>query len=129
MLSNITTAALERGLSGVYARQVAIADNLANVESAGYRARGVEFEVELRGAVEAERSGRNTSGRGRSLVESVQPQMAERDTPSRRDGNNVSIETELVEMSKSCVQYKMLARLLGKKLRMMSRAIGGGSAQ
>ncbi len=147
MLSDITTAALERGLSGAYARQLAIADNLANIETPGYQAKEVRFEQSLRAAIEAERSTGGTTGVSpvgiarthvphseaagtrRGLIEAVQPRVGPKNAAARHDGNTVNLEAEMVAMSKNSLHYKMLARLLAKKLRMMRRAINGGSGE
>ncbi len=137
LLSDITTAALERGLAGVYARQLAIADNLANIETPGYQAKAVSFEQSLRAAIEAERPGRaghmlpphGMAGTRHRLIEAVEPRVEPQSAPARPDGNTVNLEAEIVAMSKSSLQYKMLTRLLAKKLGMMQRAINGGSSQ
>jgi len=143
MLSDITTAALERSLSGAYARQLAIADNLANIETPGYQAKDVRFEQSLQAAVEAEHSaggrrrthvthsagvGARVGTRG-GLIEAVQPRVGPKNAAARHDGNTVNLEAEMVAMSKNSLHYKMLARLLAKKLRMMRRAINGGSSE
>lgn len=143
MLSDITTVALERSLSGAYARQLAIADNLANIETPGYQAKEVSFEQSLRAAIRAERSasGMGTPtpaqrvpdclgvGARRRSIEAVQPRVGPKNAPARPDGNSVNLEAEMVAMSKNSLHYKMLARLLAKKLRMMRRAINGGSSE
>ena len=167
MLSDITTVALERSLSGAYARQLAIADNVANIETPGYQAKEVSFEQNLRAAIEAERSDRFGKlrageahpmhsaggtvgvspvgirrthvthclgvgarvGTRRAPIEAVQPRVGPKNAPARHDGNTVNLEAEMVAMSKNSLHYKMLARLLAKKLRMMRRAINGGSSE
>lgn len=128
MLSDITVAALAKGLDGAYARQLAIGDNLANVETPNYQAKRVSFEASLRAAIGAERSARG-AGRGRRRIEDVLPQVQRTTTTWRRDGNTVDLETEMVAMAKTSLHYRMLSRLMAKKFRMMARTLNGGGGQ
>ena len=64
MLTDITAAALHKGLDGVYARQLAIADNVANLEISGYQAKQASFEDSLHVALRAERASAEDAGAG-----------------------------------------------------------------
>jgi len=127
MLTDITTAALERGMSGLHARQTAVAANIANIETPRYRAKRVVFEESLASAIAAERS--RFGRRQRGAIDGVEPQMKTRNDAWRRDGNTVDIETEMVAAAKTSAHYKMLARVLAKKFRMLRNAINGGANQ
>jgi len=127
MLTDITTAALQRGMSGLHMRQEAIANNIANIETPEYKAQKVSFEEDLANAIAGERSWHPGRRRIRGLIEGVQPRVDAQDGMWRRDGNNVNIESEMVEAAKTATHYKMLARLLAKKFRMLRNAIGGGA--
>lgn len=129
VLTDITAAALERGMSGLHARQSAVADNIANIETPDYKAKRVLFEDNLSSAIAAERSATTSNAQVRGLVEAVEPRTEEREESWRRDGNSVNIETEMVEAAKTSAHYKMLARLLAKKFRMLRSAINGGGSQ
>lgn len=129
VLTDVTAAALERGMSGLHARQNAVADNIANVETPGYKAKRVLFEDSLSSAIAAERSTTTVNAQVRGLVEAVEPRVEEGEEAWRRDGNSVNIETEMVEAAKTSTHYKMLARLLAKKFRMLRSAINGGGGQ
>ncbi len=129
VLTDTTTAALERSMSGLHTRQNAVADNIANVETPGYKAKRVLFEENLASAIAAERTKGPGSSQARGLVEAVQPRTEDREEAWRRDGNSVNIETEMVEAAKTSAHYKMLARLLAKKFRMLRSAINGGGNQ
>jgi flagellar basal-body rod protein FlgB len=128
MLSDITTSALAKGLDGAYARQLAISDNLANVETPNYQAKSVSFEASLRAALRAERSASGTGHDG-GRIEDVRPYVRRSATMWRRDGNSVNIETEMVQMAKTSLHYRMLSRLMAKKFRMMARTLNGGGGQ
>lgn len=125
MITDLTTETLECGLDGVHTRQRTIAQNLANIETPGYRARSVQFEDQLAEAIEQQRPEASSPARPRLSVSFVR---GFRDTPTRGDGNSVDIETETMEMAKSALHYRYLSRLLRKKLQMVRLAINGGSS-
>jgi flagellar basal-body rod protein FlgB len=128
MLTDITAAALHKGLDGVYARQLAIADNVANLETPGYQAKQVSFEDSLHVALRAEQASTATVRRG-GLIESVRPTEQVALGSLRRDGNTVNLETEILGMARSSTQYRVLSRLMSKRLKMLGRAINGGSRE
>ena len=69
-LFDTTTRALEKSLDLYLTRHNVIADNIANAETPGYKARRVDFENELKSAVAAE-----DSGVGGVEIESVKPNV------------------------------------------------------
>ena len=77
-ISDVTTRALQASLRGLDARNAAIADNVANVETPNYRAKLVDFESVLQSAIES------------GSPESASPSVAESAAPTRLNGNNVS---------------------------------------
>jgi flagellar basal-body rod protein FlgB len=114
-LSDVTSSALERALGGEAARQRATADNLANVNTPGYRPRQVVFEDQLREAVSRHRRGGDTE-----QVENVKPlAVADGSGPLRGDGNGVDLEAEMVRMAESGLHYSALLKLMGRKLSML----------
>ena len=86
-------------------RQEAIASNVANVETPGYRRLDVapDFAQQLRAS-----SARGETG---ATMQDIRPQLAE-DTSARTmrpDGNTVEIERELLAMNKNAVEYDYLS--------------------
>ena len=122
-VSDVTATALEQALNGQAARQRATADNLANVDTPGYRPRQVMFEDQLRNAL-ATRDDPDTA----DTVARVQPQSLTTDGPAlRRDGNAVDLEGEMVRLAESQLHYSALVKLLSHKLSMLkSVATEGG---
>ena len=96
-------------------RQQAIASNVANLETPGYRRVDVKFEELLAKAL--------ASGGAVDLGE-IAPQIHRpKSTPVKSNGNDVSLEGEVGEMVKNTLRYKTYIRLLDKKLRQIERAI------
>lgn len=107
---------LEAGIRAEGLRQKAIASNIANLETPGYRRIDVEFEELLAKAL-------NSSGEIElSDIEArtYQPKQ----TPVKPNGNDVSLEVEIGEMVKNTLRHKAYIRLLNKKYKQIEMAIG-----
>lgn len=113
---SITQNALIKGLDGNWRRQQAIAHNIANHETPGFKALKVSFEEEL--AATLKKIGQTPTlpggaARARSQVASVALRTEEsRRGGERADGNNVNLDEENVLLAKSQIQYMYLTRAL-----------------
>ena len=114
MFDDLSTAALRVSVAGLAARQNAIANNIANIETPGYKARKVEFEDALRGAVE----------RGDS-PSSVAPTTATSLEPTRLNGSNVNLDEETLSHIDTTMRYQLSLRALDSKYGMLRDAIKG----
>jgi flagellar basal-body rod protein FlgB len=119
-LFDITDAALQQGMAGAGLRQQLLANNLANVNTAGFKRSDVDFQSTLASALE--------SGRPDSAVGSLtfKPQV-DNVTSMRADGNNVSADMELSEMTANAVQYEALAAVQKARFGWLRTVMGGGS--
>ncbi len=126
---DFTLAVLANGLDALSARQTAIAQNIANVETPNYKAVDVAFERALRQALEetrrrsqgipGERAGQMFQEEATRLV-SVRPVAFRRvQTALRRDGNNVDIEAEMAYLAETALRFRALSTLASKKLAML----------
>jgi len=113
-------------------RQQVAADNIANVNTPGFRRRFVRFEDELSRAVR----GRGVSGAvthprhipiGAAPIGRVRPQVVRDDaTVMRNDGNNVDIEREMAINAAAELQYAALTQVTSARYKMMRSAITQG---
>ena len=109
------TAYLEAALKGSSLRGKVIANNLANLQTPGYRRRIVEFERLLAEAMDS------PSGGG---LAGFEPQISQPMTsPVDASGNDVVLETEVGEMIKNSTNYKVYLRILAKIYQQMEMAI------
>ncbi len=109
------TQYLEAALKGASIRQSVIANNIANLNSPGYRRSVVEFEKHLAEAIEA-----GDDVDLDAIRESILQPM---NTPVDLNGNDVSLEIEIGEMIKNNAMYKTYMRVLGNTYRKMASAI------
>ena len=102
-------------------RQEAIASNMANAETPGYRRVDVapDFERQLKAQVAAGNVARN--------VGSLRPLLAEDPMARglRPDGNNVEIERELLAMNRNAMEYDFLSDIVSGNLKRLKSAITG----
>jgi flagellar basal-body rod protein FlgB len=120
--SDIASTVLSKTLDAEAARQKTIANNIANVETPGYKRQYVSFEEELKLVLER-RNGYDTGDGLRDLVPSVRTDSI---SPSRPDGNNVNIDAEISNLAKASLKYKAAATLLEDKIGLLRSAINGG---
>lgn len=124
---------LQKGLDAAQLRQDVIANNIANVDTPGFKASHVEFEEYMQAALNTEGDsfvGKRTDERhipiGGQEAQAVQPQLVqEEDTTMRLDQNNVDVDAEMVEMIKNSVYYNTLSVKLNKQLQRLKLAIDG----
>ncbi len=123
-ISDLTIAALERALDGLAVRQAVVANNVANVDTPGFKASRALFEEQLRAALEkAKRAG---AGQRRRGLEQVEASVVETSGALRRDGNNVAIEQEIGELGKTALTYEAVAQILRRKVHLIRMAISEG---
>ena len=96
VFDSVTFNALTSALDGLSARQRAIANNIANVNTAGYRAQRVSFEDALAASVK--------SGSG-----VVEPTTQASLDPTRLDGNNVNLDTETLSNIDTVLRFQFAA--------------------
>lgn len=114
MFDDVSSSALRVAVTGLSARQNAIADNIANIETPGYKARKVKFEDALRGAVE----------HGKSPAE-VAPSTLTSLEPTRLNGSNVNLDEETLSHIDTTMRYQLTLRALDSKYGMLRDAIKG----
>nr|WP_220481841.1 flagellar basal body protein [Nocardioides ginsengisegetis] len=107
-------AVLNSALDGIALRQRVIADNIANVDTPGYRATSVDFETSLRAAI--------SSG---DLNAAVVPTETPTDTPVGANGNNVDLRKETLAAVQSQFQYQVLTRATSDRFDLIKTVAGG----
>ncbi|MBN1267447.1 MAG: flagellar basal body rod protein FlgB [Anaerolineales bacterium] len=117
----IRTAA--SALNGLARRQEMTAQNIANIDTPGYRAQEVDFETALRQAAGSERHLSVQSTHGNHLASQSTPVGYQIETrkggTERADGNNVDIDLELATMAETGVRYQALTSLISRKLSLL----------
>ncbi|QAT50696.1 flagellar basal body rod protein FlgB [Caproiciproducens sp. NJN-50] len=123
-IDSVTTSLLGKDLDGLWARQQAVSDNIANFETPGYKTKSVSFEDQLRAQV----AGGETAGGQMRGIESVQPETAEaEDEMFRADGNGVDLEQQDIESLRTQMNYYYSLQTVSDVFSRLKTAIGGGT--
>jgi flagellar basal-body rod protein FlgB len=121
--------ALAKSLDARMARQKTIADNIANVETPGYRRKEVKFEETLAAAIDKSRlSGtRTNSGHialGRTNVKDVQFEVSIPTDHTMPSGvNNVDIDYEMAQLAENQIGFSQALRLMKNSYAKINSAI------
>lgn len=134
---------LEKGLDAAWRKNDVIANNIANVDTPGFKSSSVDFESVFREALDSGGmstaptatsafeglSGRRslqgasqTTDQG-SLVPSVR---VNNQTSIRMDGNNVDIDAEMTELAKNAILYDTLSYAATRELGRLKMVINEG---
>lgn len=123
------------GASALARRFGAVVENLANVNTPGYKKKEVSFEENLRSALDRKGSSPalvlKTTHEGHIGPDALGPQgfHVENTTDSegeyRLDGNNVDPEIEMAKLAETKMAYNGILRMMAKRGDMIKTAMGG----
>jgi flagellar basal-body rod protein FlgB len=119
-------AALGRQMTQAVARQAVAAGNLANVDTPGYRAREATFGDILNGEVQKLEMTRTDARQLRGAGEDGPQAREVEGLESRRDGNNVQLDRELLTMTRASADFAAAQTALSAKFRLIRFAINEG---
>ena len=107
---------LDKAADASWIRNEAISNNIANVDTPGYKRQDVNFEEQLRKAMKNSRYASIDARVANVDLERLNP-ITYRDHSTlsyRLDGNNVDIDTENVELASNQIRYQGLTDTLSK---------------
>lgn len=122
---------LKKGMEASWLRNEVISNNIANVDTVGFKASSVEFENIIASALGTGGSKvemtvsdeRHISGKA-SSIDDVEPVVVTDDSSSvRYDENNVNIESEMVALAKNSIEYYALVSKVNSEFRKLDMAI------
>jgi len=123
LLSTDTLDLIQRALDASALSHSAIANNIANVDTPGFKRSEVVFEEQLKTAMAAQDGAPQQLGLARTDprhialnaapdLQSIKPELVTDSTSSlRNDGNNVDIDTEVSLLAQNTVRYQTLAQI------------------
>lgn len=106
---------INAGLNAETLRQKAIANNIANLGTPGYRRIDVKFEELLAKCLRSS---------GEIDLSKIEAEIYRpKQTPVKPNGNDVNLEAEIGQMIKNTLRHKTYIRLLNKKYNQIDLAI------
>lgn len=115
--------AAKKTLDAVAVRQEAIANNIANLETPGYKRLDLapSFKTEL---------DRACASNDPQQIASLNPTLAPDPNalPSSRDGNTVNLENEMMQLNQNAMVHTLESQMVSSMLIRLKMAISGKSA-
>ena len=128
---NVSTV-LERALDAASLREQLLVNNIANVDTPGFKRSDIDFNAALRqamsdsSALQPAISGRRTRERHIVIPQGgnyAMPSMREAWFVARNDENNVSIEVENASRDQNQLLYSAAAQLYGGRMKWLSAVL------
>jgi len=136
ILNRLGNPAIDKMLSFTEARHRVIAENVANIDTPGYRTKQLDpslFQRALRRAIEAQKREPDAAmtldqtsqfrERGGHLV--VTPSLEPTENLLFHDGTNARIEREMSELASNTMMHQLSVEFLNNHYRMLKRSITG----
>lgn len=106
--SDAVSFVLHTAINGLAERQNVIADDIANVDTPGYRASSVDFETALKAAID----------RG-SVSGDIQATVTPDETPVGADSSNVDLRKETIAAIQTQYQYQVVGQAFTNRADLM----------
>jgi flagellar basal-body rod protein FlgB len=133
MFARTSMPDLEKSLDAYSLRERVISNNVANVDTPGYRAKEVSFEDQYKKYLNSmSLHGSTTADQHMPMGVDAINQIMPRVQPAKGTGNDngingVDIDHEMAELAKNNIRYEMSLNLMKKKLTNLRAAIVGRS--
>jgi flagellar basal-body rod protein FlgB len=122
---------LGKGIGATWLRNEVISNNIANIDTPGFKASEVEFEDLMAAAVGkgsktvalAATDDRHISNKAANAADVEAEVVKDATTSAGLDGNNVDIEHEMAELAKNSIEYYSLVSKVNSEFRKLDAAI------
>ncbi|MBA2174118.1 flagellar basal body rod protein FlgB [Halobacillus locisalis] len=125
-----TIQSLENSMNYSTAKNRAISNNIANVDTPGYKAKDVVFKdmlsAEMSSIPTKRTNTRHIDFQSRTGTSSFQTITVQNSTYNH-NGNNVDIDKEMNELAQNQIQYQALTSRISSKFQGLERVLRGGN--
>ena len=121
---------LEKAIDAGSLRQSVIANNIANINTPGFKKSSVAFESILKKNLNTNRiplyAIDNRHINGVNMLDNIAPVVVQEKTTSMKaDGNNVDVEQEMVRLITNTITYNTNIQDLNSRLKLLETVING----
>lgn len=125
ILSSNSFLMLEKSLGYLWTKQTAIADNVTNAETPGYKEKVVTFEDSLRSKL-VQASRRSTPVKDmRKVLETTPFSVTEQMVQTRMDDNGVNVTAQMSEAIRNAYQMRYVMSSINTELSILRSAVRG----
>jgi flagellar basal-body rod protein FlgB len=114
-LFDTTQLGLQRAIEGAAQRQTALASNLANANTPGFKPKDVDFHSALQSAF--------ASGKRESVANAGFAQTTQDDV-MRQDGSGIDVDVESAKMAENGLEYQALVQVARGRIDILQSAMG-----
>lgn len=117
-------AMMDKSMDCLWKRQEIVADNIANVDTPGYKKKRIEFEETFRSKL---RAAADVGKRDdvKQAIQSTGYHMIEEPYITRADGNGVNADVEYTDLARTTLHYQYLAKAVSDDITRYRSAIKG----
>jgi flagellar basal-body rod protein FlgB len=115
---------LQKALDASWLRIEVISNNIANVDTPGYKRKTVKFEEFLSSEM---KTGKISKGQTRLKSSDIMVSHDYSTLSYRSDGNNVDIENEMAELATNSLRYNTLIQKMNGDFQNLRKVIRGGA--
>ena len=126
-LFGTVTEGLGAALDLYQARHQVLAENIANSETPGYRARDIEFAEQLAAALSKSEQGTKTAGDPKTVASPIHVEpTVDRNAAVKPDGNSVALDLQVGKLSENAFKIEALTQILSARYASLKQVIDGG---
>lgn len=130
-IDEISYSLIKKSLNASTERGRIIAHNIANVNTAGFKASKVVFEDKLNNVLESKTVGLRVTNTkhiqdGNTIDNLKEDVVRDKTTSMRADGNNVDIDNQMTEMAANSILYNALINQANNRISSRRYVITGG---
>lgn len=116
---------VEKSLDYLWEKQRAISNNIANAETPGYKSKYVTFEENYRSRLQEAMKAKDSSQIEKTIAGAKTTISESAEESARLDGNNVNADVQLIEMSRTALQYQYGLSSINSDIARIGTAIKG----
>lgn len=129
-----TLSVLAKSMDSAALKQRVISDNLANINTPDFKRQYVDFDSELKMAVDRQLGMKGSLYRTHEKhlpldlsINKIQPKVrTDYSRSMREDGNNVDLDMELAQLAENTIRFNTLTETAIKKYSSIKSAVRGG---
>ncbi len=102
-------------------RHLLVSNNIAQMDTPGYKANDVDFKSQLRDAVGSgsninlKTTHKNHIGPGKMALKNLAPLPHEEDLQAKSNGNNVNIDYEMAKLAENQIDFNAVTQMMMKR--------------
>lgn len=128
-LGGVTSAMVRTALDAALIQHELIANNIANVDTPGYRARRLNFESLLRGYVDQSAMSGNDNPLLAGRLDWIKSMMQNGDAMVVTENQSVELDREMVQLTENTLRYRALLEAASKRGELIRMAVKEGRRQ